>query len=139
MQVSLTNQPKERQKLLEALRKFARKNQLPAKVLHAADLALEEHLTNVLNYGFADTGIHEIVIRLEIVKGDFQIEIEDDGKAFNPLNHPEPDVSLPLSERSIGGLGIHLIRTFMDELSYCRERERNVFRMRKHLKSLPAN
>jgi anti-sigma regulatory factor (Ser/Thr protein kinase) len=138
VQVSLINQPKEKQKLLQALQKFARDHRLPAKVLQAADLSLEEYLTNVMNYGFDDTHVHEILVRLEIVNGDFQIEVEDDGKAFNPLEYPEPNLSLPLSERPIGGLGIHLIKNFMDELGYRREGGRNVFQMRKHLQPLPA-
>lgn len=138
VQVSLINQPKEKQKLLRALQTFAHDHRLPGKVLQAADLSLEEHLANVMNYGFDDAQVHEILVRLEIVNGDFQIEVEDDGKAFNPLEYPEPNLNLPLSERPIGGLGIHLIRSFMDELGYRREGERNVFQMRKHLQPLPA-
>ena len=67
MHVRLTNQPKEKQRLLEALRAFARDNQISDQVLQAADLALEEHLTNVMNYGYEDTKPHEILVRLEIV------------------------------------------------------------------------
>jgi len=135
VQVSLTNQPKEKQKILQALQKFARDHRLPDKVLQAADLSLEEHLTNVMNYGFEDSQVHEILVRLELVDGGFQIEVEDDGRAFNPLEYPEPDLSVPLSERPIGGLGIHLIKSFMDELGYRREGARNVFQMRKKVTS----
>jgi anti-sigma regulatory factor (Ser/Thr protein kinase) len=124
--------------MLNELQKFARDHQLSIKVLQAADLSLEEHLTNVMSYGFDDAHTHEILVRLEIVNGEFQIEVEDDGKAFNPLEYPEPNLSLPLSERPLGGLGIHLIRSFMDELGYRREGERNVFQMRKRLQPLMA-
>ena len=124
--------------MLQALQEFAHDHQLPPKALQAADLSLEEHLTNVMKYGFEDTQVHEILVRLEIVNGDFQIEVEDDGKAFNPLDYPGPDLNLPASERPIGGLGIHLIRKFMDELGYRREGGRNVFQMRKHLQPLSA-
>jgi len=124
--------------MLQALQKFARDHELPDRVLQAADLSLEEHLTNVMNYGFDDAQIHEILVRLEMVDGGFQIEVEDDGRAFNPLEYPGPNLNLPLSERPIGGLGIHLIRSFMDELGYRREGGRNVFQMRKHLRPLPA-
>ena len=133
VQVALINQPAEKQKMLQALQAFARDHRLPQKVLQAADLALEEHLTNVMKYGFDDAQPREILVRLEIIDGEFQIEVEDDGKPFNPLEHPEPDLNLPLSERPLGGLGIHLIRKFMDELGYRREGGRNVFQMRKHV------
>lgn len=138
MQVVLTNQPAEKQKLLKALRKFARDHRLPKKVLQSADLALEEHLTNLMNYGFEDAQVHQIFIRLEMVNGGFQVEVEDDGKAFNPLEFPAPDLTLPLSERPVGGLGIHLIRSFMDELNYRREGGRNLFQMRKRVGREPA-
>ena len=121
--------------MLQALQEFALDHRLPEKVLQAADLSLEEHLTNVMNYGFDDAQVHEILVRLEIVDGGFQIEVEDDGKAFNPLDYPGPDLNLPPSERPIGGLGIHLIRSFMDELGYRREGGRNVFQMRKKVTS----
>jgi anti-sigma regulatory factor (Ser/Thr protein kinase) len=135
VQVSLTNSPREKQKLLQALQEFARDHRLPEKVLQAADLSLEEHLTNVMNYGFHDSQVHQILVRLEMVDGGFQIEVEDDGKAFNPLDYPGPDLNLPASERPIGGLGIHLIRQFMDQLGYRREGGRNIFQMRKKVTS----
>jgi anti-sigma regulatory factor (Ser/Thr protein kinase) len=138
VQISLINQPREKHRVLRALQVFAREHQLPKKVLQAADLSLEEHLTNVMNYGFEDSRVHEIVVRLELVGGGLQIEVEDDGRAFNPLEHPKPDLSVSLEKRPIGGLGIHLIRSFMDELGYRREGGRNVFRMRKHLQPAPT-
>jgi anti-sigma regulatory factor (Ser/Thr protein kinase) len=136
--VCLTNQPKEKQRLLQALQAFARENQIHDKVLQAADLALEEHLTNVMNYGYEDTNSHEIHVRLEVVGDALQIEIEDDGKTFNPLRYPETDVTIPLAKRPIGGLGIHLIRRFMDELDYRREGGRNRLQMRKRLRQVPG-
>ena len=139
MQVSLTNQPKEKQRLLQSLQKFARDHLLPAPVLQAADLALEEHLTNVMNYGYADGMPHDILIRLEIVEGAFQIEVEDDGKPFNPLERPPVDMTIPLEDRPIGGLGIHLIRHYMDEVAYRRENERNILQMRKRVSAAPAS
>jgi len=61
--------------------------------------------------------------------------VEDDGKPFDPLQAPPPDLSLPLERRPIGGLGIHLIRNLMDEVSYARVGGRNVLKMVKHLSS----
>lgn len=124
--------------MLQALLEFARDYRLPESVLQAADLSLEEYLTNVMEYGFDDSRDHEILVRLEIANDELQIEVEDDGRSFNPLESPEPDIHLPLSERPIGGLGIHLIRKFMDGLGYRREGNRNVFRMCKRLKPSPA-
>jgi len=62
---------------------------------------------------------------------DFVVEVSDNGKPFNPLDHPEPDLNQPLEERPIGGLGIHLIRKFVDQLAYRRDAGRNILTLRK--------
>lgn len=133
MQVNLTNHPREKRRLLLSLRAFAEEHRISARVLQAADQALEEHLTNLMNYGYKDANPHEILVRFGIVRDALEIEVEDDGKPFNPLEQPEPDTTVPLIDRPIGGLGIHLIRQFMDELNYRREEGHNILQMRKRL------
>lgn len=134
MEVVLTNKPEDRHRLVAELEAFARQVQLPKAALQAADLALEEHLTNVINYGFEDKKTHEILVRFEIEGGALLVEVFDDCRPFNPLERPEVDTTKPLEEKPIGGLGVHLMRKFMDELDYRREEGKNVFRMRKKLK-----
>ena len=133
MELVFKNRPEERQRLRRAVEEFAREHQVPNRALQAADLALEEHLTNVLAYGYEDKAAHGIVVRLTIEGRCLQIEVADDGRPFNPLSQPAPDTSLPLEQRPLGGLGIHLIRQFMDELDYRREAGKNILRMRKRL------
>lgn len=132
MQIVVNNQPGEKQKVAQALEQFALEHQLPALVVQAADLALEEYLTNLMNYAFADNREHQIKVRLT-VDSDFIIEVEDDGPPFNPLEVPAVDTSVPLEQRPIGGLGIHLMRRFMDQIEYRSEGGANVLRMRKRL------
>jgi anti-sigma regulatory factor (Ser/Thr protein kinase) len=133
VEIVLTNRPEEKPRLLRALEAFAAEHLLPAKVLQAADLVLEEHVTNVLQYAYADTSLHEIRVRLSCDEGALHVEVEDDGRAFNPLEAPPVDTSIPMEERPIGGLGIHLMRRFMDGLDYRREGTRNILRMTKRL------
>ena len=133
MEIILKNKAEERQKLLAALEQFALAHHLPPKALQAADLALEEHLTNVLNHAYSDRLAHEIIVRLSADEQWLQIEVEDDGQPFDPTARPEVDLSIPLEKRPIGGLGVHLMRRFMDELEYRRVADRNVLRMRKRL------
>jgi anti-sigma regulatory factor (Ser/Thr protein kinase) len=131
VEVHLTNQPGERRELARKLAAFGLAHQLPATAVQAADLALEEHLTNVLRYGFELEQAANIQVRLAVAAGVFSIEVTDNGRAFNPLTRPEVDTSVPLDEKPVGGLGIHLIRKFMDELDYRRQDNQNVFTMRK--------
>lgn len=133
MEIVLHNQPEELPRLRCALGDFAREHQVPDRAVQAADLALEEHLTNVLAYGYKDKAAHDIVVRLTIEGRWLELEVADDARPFNPLSRPAADTSLPLDQRPPGGLGIHLIRQFMDELDYRREADKNIFRMRKRL------
>jgi anti-sigma regulatory factor (Ser/Thr protein kinase) len=119
--------------LVAQLEAFAQERKLPPAVLQAADLALEEHLTNVMSYAYEDKRNHQILVRLEVDAGVLLVEVQDDGRPFNPLNRPEVDTSLPLDKKPIGGLGVHLIRHFMDHVEYRREGDKNIFRMRKQL------
>ena len=69
------------------------------------------------------------------------IEIEDDGRAFNPLDAPGPDLSASLMDREPGGLGIHLARSLMDQIFYQRVGQRNLLTLTKriHRASAPAS
>ena len=133
MEIVLQNRPEDRPRLVQALRDFAREHRLAATVVQVADLALEEHLTNIMNYGYEDGRVHEIRVRLALEGESLAVEVEDDGKPFDPLQRPPPDTTIPLEARPIGGLGIHLIRKSMDEVRYRRERDKNILSMRKRL------
>ena len=62
-----------------------------------------------------------------------RIEIRDDGIPFDPLAHPEPDTSIPLEEKPIGGLGILMARKSMDDISYERRDSENILTLTKRL------
>jgi anti-sigma regulatory factor (Ser/Thr protein kinase) len=133
LEIVLKNRPEEKRRLLVALESFVGTHHLPKPVFQAADLVLEEHLTNVMSYAYDDRQEHEIRVRLEASATQLVIEVEDDGRAFDPTQAPEVDTSLPLDQRPIGGLGIHFIRRCMDEARYQRRANRNVLRMIKRL------
>jgi len=133
LEIILKNKPEEKRRMLSALGDFVCARQIPPPVVQAADLALEEHLTNVMSYAYEDARDHDIIVRLEANDADFVIEVEDDGKPFDPTEAPKVDTSLPLDKKPIGGLGIHLIRRAMDEMRYTRQGNRNVLRMIKRL------
>ena len=86
------------------------------------ELALEELFVNVASYG-EDTDGSPCDVRLTLTskRGDsviVSLQIQDNGQAFNPVALDEPDLSLSLDERKVGGLGIHLTRSVMDNIHY---------------------
>ena len=97
------------------------------------NLALDEIISNVIEHGYEDTLEHEIPITVRFEGDLLTIEIEDDGRPFNPVAEPLPDVDLPLEERPIGGLGILILRSMADGHEYRRERGRNILRIEKRI------
>ena len=108
-----------------AIEDFALEADWPLDLAFKVNLALEEVVINVMNYGH-DDGLHEIDIILTTEEDSLTIEIVDDGRPFDPLHDaPIPDVNAELEERNIGGLGIHLVRKMMDDVQYRREEGKN--------------
>lgn len=130
---TLKNHLSEVTKLHETLEEFGRTQQIPESVLSSMDLALEEILTNIISYGYQDTQEHDILLRLILEGEELIAEVVDDGKPFNPLNVPDPDVTLPIEDRPIGGLGIHLTKKMMDGIDYAQLDGKNLLRLRKKL------
>ena len=109
----------------EAIESISSQEDWPSDLLFTANLVIEELGLNVVNHAYhGEGGEFEIIIRSE--DHALTIEIIDSGPPFNMLTDaPTPDVEAPMGDRPIGGLGIHLVKTMMDELEYRRERERN--------------
>lgn len=99
-------------------------------------VAVEEILVNIISYGYEDGRDHEIRIELSCKEGKITAAFTDDGKPFNILEMETPDITAPADDRPIGGLGIHLTRSMMDEVNYKREEGKNVLILRK--KSNPS-
>lgn len=112
-----------------AVEEFAERDNWPPDLVFKLNLVLEELGVNIVNYSGA-TG--EIEISLASDGETVTIEIADNGRPFNPLAELDtPDISAPLGDRPIGGLGVHLVRSMMDELSYSREDGMNRLAMTK--------
>ena len=94
-------------------------------LLFRINLVIEELVLNIIDYGYDDND-QEIELNFKSDANSVTIDITDEGRAFDPLNDaPEPDIDSPLEERHVGGLGVYLARTMMDELTYRRENSRN--------------
>jgi anti-sigma regulatory factor (Ser/Thr protein kinase) len=132
--LTLVNQLSEVSKLAGFVEAFGAAEGLAPEAIFNLNLALDEVVTNVIRYAHDDDGReHPIVVRLSLERGVLTAEVEDDGRAFNPLEKPAPDLSANIDERPIGGLGIFLVRSVMSSVEYRREDGRNVLTMRKNL------
>ena len=84
------------------------------------NLALEEWVANVINYAYPKGMRGHVEVTADVADCVLTLVIKDHGEAFDPTQHAEVDINAELDERSIGGLGIHLVRTIMDTVAYQR-------------------
>lgn len=96
-------------------------------------MVFDEMLNNIISYAFRQDKEHEIEIKIELTTNRLTMIISDDGVPFNPFGIKAPDIDLPLDQRKIGGLGLHLVRNVMDEVSYQRKIEKNVVTLTKFI------
>ncbi|MCD8267347.1 MAG: ATP-binding protein [Parabacteroides sp.] len=103
------------------------------QLLMQIKLAVEEVVTNVILYAYPGKKDQDIRIDMSLENGLLTIVITDNGIAFNPLEREEPDISLPMEERPIGGLGIYLVKQLMTNVTYTRSSEKNTLTMTKKI------
>ena len=128
--IELENRLEEFQRFESAFMDFARFQNFNDEVIYAIQLSVDELFTNIVSYGYDDSQTHIVKLIIDVTKEEVRVEIIDDAKPFNPLDDA-PDVNLDLSveERKIGGVGIHLVKSLMTEVSYVRDENYNRLRL----------
>ena len=117
---SITMQPdaEDLENVFAAVEEFAEQAEWPMDLVFQVKLILEEMALNVINYGGVE-GDEPIDIMLKTENDTVTIEIKDVGQPFDPIKEaPTPDLSLELEDRPIGGLGLYLVRSMVDEMHY---------------------
>jgi serine/threonine-protein kinase RsbW len=114
------------------IEKFCTGHGIAHRDINRFTLALEEVLTNAIAYGFPDGGRHRIAVEVRHAGGTLHATVSDDGLPFDPLAEAAPDLTAPIEQRRVGGLGIHLLRELTEARTYTRDNGRNVlsFRLR---------
>jgi serine/threonine-protein kinase RsbW len=110
---------------LDALESHLVARGAPAATVSALMIATDEVVSNILNHGGEGASPPQVEIGVRVGRDEVAMEIADDGVAFNPVEAAAPDTTLPLEERAVGGLGIHLVRELMDSVRYERAGGRN--------------
>jgi anti-sigma regulatory factor (Ser/Thr protein kinase) len=112
--------------LVDLVEAFFARNHLPAAAAHTFGLAFDEVLTNIVSYAHPVPGRHEIEVSVLLDDGEVTAEVVDDGKPFDPLHEArDPDTTLSVEDRPIGGLGVFLVKRLMDRVEYRRADDKN--------------
>ena len=132
----LNSQLSELKALNQHLIAFGRHNGLPDLSISEINICLDELFTNIVSYGFNDDLEHKIKFTMMVDDKILTAIIEDDGEPFNPLKKKAVKLPKNVDSAKIGGLGIHITRELMNEVSYERKGRLNRLILKK---SIPAD
>lgn len=102
------------QHLCKKLEEFAKTRSVPKDAFFSMDHALAELLQNLVDH----SGGNQAQVEMDFSNDLFKVTIRDNGKPYNLLDHRAVDMSIPFADRPVGGLGIHMIRKLMDQVTY---------------------
>lgn len=104
------------------------------KLINKIEVAIDEILTNIALYAYTpNKGDIDIDYELDEENRNLTIIITDEGKEFDPLAKEDPDINLDEKDRQIGGLGIFIVKTVMDEVSYQRKDNKNILTLKRKI------
>ena len=113
--------------------KVARMANLEPSLKFRLNLALEEAVSNVIQYAYPKDTDGQVDIDASLDGKDLSFTVSDRGKPFDPTSLAEVDINVDIKERKVGGLGIHIVRKIMDTVRYEREGDRNKLTMTKNI------
>ena len=118
LSVSILNKHSEIQKIREEFESFAKENQMANDIRRNTQIALDEIISNTIEYGYEKYSDDKIKVNFLIDQTNLVIEIIDNAKIYNILERNDPDISKSIEEKPIGGLGVHLVKSLMNEVKY---------------------
>ena len=102
----------------DTLDHFAAEHGISGKPLIQLQVVLDEIISNIAKYAWTDDGVHEFQVRMALADGVLAIEITDDGQPYDPRAAPPPPAPGPGGRPRPGGVGLHLVRQFVDGFDY---------------------
>jgi anti-sigma regulatory factor (Ser/Thr protein kinase) len=140
LHVSLPAKLTEVRNLSAAVEEFGDANQLPLPTVFVINLALDELITNAVTHGTFEVSAPTIDVHLKAERDVVVLIMEDNGSPFDPteVKAGDVDTTSSLEDRAVGGLGLHLVRSFAHEVSYEFVDGKNRLTVHHHFKSESA-
>jgi len=119
-EIVIHNRREDLQQVVRLLDNLGATHHLPSDAVADMQVALDEVLTNIVQYAYPEPGLHDIHVAFSVYHDSIEAVVEDRGQSFDPLSVAPVDRSAPLRERRLGGLGVHFVRNLMSEVAYAR-------------------
>ena len=107
----------------------------PMKAQMQIDIAIDELFGNIAHYAY-NPEIGKATVRIEVIEEPLSVVITfiDNGVPYDPLAKADPDTTLSIEDREIGGLGIYMVKKSMDEIAYEYKDGQNIIKIKKNLR-----
>lgn len=128
-----SNNAEEAPRIARRVEHFFHDNGISDTLVNKILLCVDELITNIIAHAYNDKEEHAVLLESRILDDRIELELRDDGVAFDPTTQTRPNTNLSVESRDIGGLGIHLVMTLMDKVEYQREGDYNVLKVTKKL------
>ncbi|MBO4497260.1 MAG: ATP-binding protein [Lachnospiraceae bacterium] len=125
--------PENVDKAIEFVDEMLEEYDCPVKIQMAIDVAVDELFSNIAHYAYnPDKGF--ATVRVDVVKDPLAVEITfvDNGVPYDPLKKTDPDTTLSIEDRDIGGLGILIVKKTMDHINYEYKDGKNILTIKKN-------
>ena len=109
------------------------KYEVPMNYLMKLQLVAEEIFVNITSYAYTETG-GEVDVIFAKDANLITLRFEDKGIPYNPLEKEDPDITLSAQERPIGGLGIFLVKQYVDDITYDYSDDKNILTLKLMIK-----
>ena len=133
LSIPLTSERSEVPRLADAVEAFGKARHFVEDDIHSVQLLLDEIVINVIKHGYQDERGRPIDVTLSLAGKLLTIRVEDEARPFDPTTAPAPNLDLPIEERPIGGLGVHIAKSLTDSMEYEYVGGRNTLTMTKTL------
>lgn len=135
--IELNSDLAELARLSVAIDEFCEQATVPTADGFALQVVIEEVVTNIINHGYGGNTGHTFSLHLSANETSVTVEARDDAPAYDPLTRLEVDTTVPLAEREVGGLGVHLVKKMMPQVSYKRLAGHNILTLTRPLTQPP--
>lgn len=125
------NNADEAPRMAKRVEQFLHEQKISDSLINKILLCVDELITNIIAHAYNDDLEHAVLLECHVDDELIKLELRDDGVPFDPTSQDRPTTNLSVDDRSVGGLGIHLVMSLMDHVEYEREGDFNVLRANK--------
>jgi serine/threonine-protein kinase RsbW len=128
LQLFFSNSAEEAPRMARRIEHYLHDFNISQDITNKILLCVDELITNIIAHAYDDDLEHAVLLECQVFDDFIELELRDDGVAFDPTSQTRPNTNLSIEDRDIGGLGIHLVTSLMDKVEYERDGDYNVLR-----------